>query len=111
MRRTTNSRPTLRANLKIPHQPPNPNSNPNPNPNSNPNPNPNPTPDPNQANTKSGVTLRNGCDAVRIARNRIRDGRDAGVHALQGAFAEVLGNDIFGNAQACTSTDAHPPHA
>ena len=48
---------------------------------------------------------------MRIARNRIRDGRDAGVHAQQGAFAEVLGNDIFGNAQACTSTDAHPPHA
>ena len=36
-----------------------------------------------EANTKSGVTLRNGCDAVRIACNRIRDGRDAGVHALQ----------------------------
>ena len=45
-RRTTNSRPTLRANLKIPHQPPNPNSNPNPNPNPSPNPNPNPNPNP-----------------------------------------------------------------
>ena len=57
-----------------------------------------------EANTKSGVTLRNGCDAVRIAGNRIRDGRDAGVHALQVGSGLGLGlGSGFGSGSGLAS--------
>ena len=62
------------------------------------------------ANAKSGIMLRGSSDGARLRRNRIRDGRDAGVHALQGAAADLEGNDIFGNAQARLRSRRPQPH-